>query len=135
MRVVQLAAVSACLLSSGCLYDGSFLVRGTVTDPRAAPVAGASIRLGRLTSGRGVAATGGDGSYEVTYWYGGMFPFSFGTPDPGVEITAPGFRTHRFPLKSAAVFATGEAAARCAPLRGCYLLDLTLVPEDAPASR
>jgi hypothetical protein len=86
------------LLLSGCLYDGAYVIRGTVTAPgsdgEAEPLPGASVtpKNGGAGAPQWAATTAPDGTYRALYHYGGMGLLLFvpGPGDPHVDFTAPG---------------------------------------------
>ncbi len=125
----------ACAVSilSGCITDGTYVVRGTVStgeENAARPVAGALVSVGNTqrATANGMARTSTDGSYRAVYTFGGMFPFISGAC-PVVVFSAPGYRACNIELRGSDA-PPGVTRRPCEPPEpGCYVLDVVLSPE------
>ncbi len=131
MRTTRLGLLAALpVLLGGCLYDGMYVVRGRVSEESGGvqkPLPGVTVaaRNGRAGRPQRPATTGADGTYEASYWYGGMqLLFYVPTGDAYLEFAAPGYRTKLVRVR--------DAAARCARNPPWFGLDVVLTPEREP---
>jgi hypothetical protein len=138
-RAVGLLLAGGGLLLSGCVLDGGYRVEGRVLverDGQPAPVEGATVALrerGARTPPRRTALTGTEGTYEVVWEHGGMWPFiSFGHPQLTVE--AEGY----LPVEQQVCGgedAAGVVRADCDPERQCCArIIVVLTPAAAPTT-
>jgi hypothetical protein len=72
-------AAAAALVLSGCVVDGSFLVRGRIlgaNEPEPAPIAGAEVSVEGGKHGHSeTERTAADGTFELEYRHAGKLPF------------------------------------------------------------
>lgn len=135
LRALAVAPLALC----GCIYDGAYLVRGTVRGmggAAAQPLPAARVHVEPTNRRTGVpaqAATAADGSFEAEYRFGGMrfLFFSGGDGRPRVTFSAEGYRSCTVPLRSED--ATGGVTRRPCPgtERGCFELEVLLAPESS----
>jgi hypothetical protein len=136
MRRIKLAAVAVAL--SGCLYDGSYLVRGTVLGARrggaSQPIAGAQVSVSAEDGGGGdFGTTGADGSFELDYRWGGMMPFTSGDGEPRLRVRASGYEERDVKLDGE--MPPGVTQRPCTlGQRGCRHVEVVLAPEPVPTS-
>ena len=127
MPSLRLWIVGSCAaILAGCIFDGQYVVKGRVrtTDE---PVEGAMVRVSGHGKSAGPAAayvTGTDGTFELRYRFGGMFPFS-SDGSPRVEVEAAGFAPLAFSLRGSEQ--SGVVRRECEP-RSCFDLDIALRP-------
>jgi hypothetical protein len=123
--------VAFLLMTPACIYDGAYLVQGTVRSSAGRAVAGAEVVL-RDAAGRCRArvTTAEDGSYRATYPFGGIgfLLFTPGDGDPYVEFAAPEHVGRAARLVGSDPEAGIERRA-CEPrARGCHGIDAVLAP-------
>jgi hypothetical protein len=119
------------LTTPACIYDGAYLVQGTVRSSSGRAVAGADVVL-RDAAGRCQTrvTTGEDGAYRAEYRFGGMgfLLFTPGDGDPYVEFAAPEHEGRAVRLKGRASEAGIERRACQPQARGCHGVDVVLSP-------
>ncbi len=141
-RVRALAALL--FVVPACVYDGAFLVQGTVRDASTTPpqpLSGVVVstrngpkgprRLGPHDS----AQTTDQGTYQTSYRYSGMqiLFFSTGTGDPYVEFRAPGYESRLVQVSDHAASMDGVTTKKCGT-KGkppCFQVDVVLWPAHA----
>jgi hypothetical protein len=138
-RAVGLLLAAGGLLLTGCIMDGPYRVEGRVLverDGQPAPVQGATVALreqGARKPPRRTTLTGAEGTYEVVWEHGGMWPFvSFGHPVLTVE--AEGYLPVEHPVCTSEN-APGVVRADCDPKRQCCArIIVVLTPAASPAA-
>jgi hypothetical protein len=133
MRAVQVATFS--LAISACIYDGSYLVRGTVLgarDGREEPIAGAVVSVSaKEGESRVMETTSADGTFELEYRWGGMMPFTWGDGDPRLRVRADGYVERDVKLDGEMPDGVSQRPCELGR-RGCRNVEILLAP--APSS-
>lgn len=128
MPLLRVWVVACFALSlAGCIGDGLYIVKGHVRT-KDEPVQGAIVRVsgsGKSAGPTEARVTGVDGSFELQYGFGGMFPFSWSDGCPHVEVEAPGFTPVAFPLRGAE--RPGVVRRECGH-RSCFDLEIAVQP-------
>lgn len=97
--------IAALLGCPACIIDGQYVIRGTVSAPVAGgvlePLPGAKVVAdGGRGGGSKPVYTADDGTYVVTYSFGGvLLPFLAGNSNPDVHIAAPGYQSRTLRLR------------------------------------
>ncbi len=138
-RAVSLLLLGGAGLVSGCMTDRAYRVRGRVLveqEGLSTPVAGATVAVrerGEREPQRRTAVTGAEGTYEVVWGYGGLWPFlPFGRP--ALTVEADGYLPVEQPV-CAREGAPGVTRADCDPRQQCcarFIVVLTPAAAAAP---
>lgn len=127
------------IVTSGCVVDGVYSVRGTVwrSGAERTPVVGASASVPRCVPRENQTETGitkTDGRYDVTCAFGGMC-FLFWCPGVGVPDTTVTFMAQGYEPRAVRLLGkesdSNVSRARChgPDPRQCFQIDVTLEPE------
>lgn len=128
----RLLAPALLLLLPGCIAEGWCTIRGRVTSgPEGmTPVAGATVTAGKAEEGDPQRVrTSTDGTYELAYAFGGIFPFGTSS-NPTLVFAAPGHEARRVKARSDER-SPGVVRGTCEDTehhRSCVRLDVVLDP-------